>query len=355
MRPRRLSRCLAVVVPLALVGLVAACGSDAAPQSGGSIESNTTSAAPPEDGNRLKGPWAEQAGQADKVTQALTGKGFECTKGKTPFQDIRMCQKSVIKPEQKYSAQGEYVSRLRFLADGKGTVIKAAIEGGNSSGEPTPGNEMAKQIEDALLTPADAAIFAADGKKLAWGTVVEERDTLYLTATGAESPEADFAFPSVTLPVTKEQALPLLQPTGLTCKFSDTTKWGEKQQSLTCYDTSFKPPVEDGSIAGGTAEAILVDEGAGITSFSMEGSHTDGKFDLDGVKSLLPKVFAISKEEQLPQIQEWAGKHLDGLSHSAYIGNWIVSLSISKGGMLGSSATLHVGSEKDNFGKPRAK
>jgi hypothetical protein len=120
---------------------------------------------------------------------------------------------------------------------------------------------MAKQVEDALLSPADAAILAADGTKLEWGTVVEDQGVRYLTAKGAEGPEAEYAITHAARPVTKEQSLPTLQAAKLNCKFTDTTKWGAKQSALTCTDPEFKPPAEDGSIAGGTAEAILVDEG----------------------------------------------------------------------------------------------
>jgi hypothetical protein len=356
MRPRRSSRCLAVIVPLALVGLVTACGGGASNAPAGSnapASSTESSAAPAEDGNQLKGSWAAQPGQADKIVQTLTAKGFECTKHKMTRLDVRMCDKSVVRPAGTYDPEGEYHRRLRFMADGQGTVVKAAITGGNSSGTSTPGTEMAKQIEDALLSPADAAILAADGTKLQWGNVVDQQGVLYLTVKDGEGPDGEYAFAYPMLPVTKEQALPTLQAGQLNCKFTETTKWGDKQSALTCTDPAFKPANEDGSIAGATAEAILVDGGQGITSFSLEGSHTNAKHDVDGVKLLLPKVLSITKEADLPKVQEWVGKHLDGFSHSAYIGDWLVNLDVTRQSMLGSSVIVTVAPEKDNFGKQR--
>jgi hypothetical protein len=357
MRPRRLSCCLAVVVPLGLVGVLAACGGGEpnGPAGSAAPQSSSTLDTPPREENKLKGSWAAQPGQADKITQTLTAKGFECTKHGMSQIDLRMCAKAVLKPAGEFDAEGEYVHRLRFIADGQGTVIKAAINGDTSDGEPSPAREMAKQVEEALLSPADAAVLAANGKKLTWGTVVEDQKVRYLTATGAEGPDGEHAVAHPSLSVTKEQALPTLQAAKLTCKFTDTTKWGAKQSALTCTDPEFKPATEDGSIAGGTAEAILVDEGYGITSLSMEGSHTRGEHDLEGVKLLLPKVLSITKDGDLPTVQEWVGKHLDGFSHSAYIGQWLVNVDVTRQSMLGSSVIVTVSSELDNLGKPRAK
>jgi hypothetical protein len=357
MRPLRLSRCLAVVIPLALIGLVAACGGGGSNAAAGSAapEPSSVSSAPPENQNKLKGSWAAQPGQADKITQTLTSQGFECTKHGMTEIDLRMCTKTVLKPAGEFDEEGEYLHRLRFIADGQGTVVKAAINGDTSSGKPSPSREMAKQVEDALLSPTDATILAAGGTKLTWGTVVEHQCVRYLTVLGAEGPDGEHAVAHPSLPVTKEEALPTLQAAKLTCKFTDTTKWGAKQSALTCTDPEFKPATEDGSIAGGTAEAILVDEGYGITSLSMEGSHTDGKHDLEGVKLLLPKVLSVTKEGELPKVQEWVGKHLDGFSHSAYIGDWMVTVDVTRQSMLGSSVIVTVRDEQDNFGKPRTK
>ena len=135
MRPRGLSRCLAVIVPLALVDLVAACGGGASSAPAGSNvpESSTAPSAPPQDGNKLKGSWTAQPGQVDKITQALTGKGFECTKHGMTQIDLRMCAKAVFKPAGEFVAEGEYSYRLRFIADGQGTVIEAAINPGTGS------------------------------------------------------------------------------------------------------------------------------------------------------------------------------------------------------------------------------
>jgi hypothetical protein len=110
--------------------------------------------------------WVAQPGQADKITQRLISQGFECTKHGMTEIDLRMCAKTVFKPAGEFDEEGEYVHRLQFIADGQRTVIKAAINGSASSGEPSPAKQMAKQVEEALLGPADAAVLAADGTKL---------------------------------------------------------------------------------------------------------------------------------------------------------------------------------------------
>ena len=98
------------------------------------------------------------------------------------------------------------------------------------------------------------------------------------------------------------------------------------------------------------AELTLLDPGTGIKGIKLNGH--EGKttaFDTNAVRALIPRLPAV--QASLQDVATWALKHLDGLPHSAYVGQWRVELQIqSPGGMFGDSVRLDVAPETDDLG-----
>jgi hypothetical protein len=327
----RLDRARVRVVATGIVlAAVAGCGGGdddrqaTDPGSGG----ETQSPSPTPSG--LTGSWTPSPGQADKVQQALTAKGFECTRNADPAADLRVCSKSQLTGSAN-DLGGKQITQvnLRYLSDAQGTVVLAAIE---KAGDSKP---LVKTAAEALLPAADAAVYLADGERLTWGTVESgESDILMVKGSEAMQPYVPAFKPMAT---TKEKALPSLQAGKLTCKFSETDEWGTPQSGLTCSDPAFKVKNEDGSMEGGTAELVLVDDGTGINRIRIEGRHSRTPSEnVRAVKQMVPKLLTIDGDQGLNDAGTWILGHLDGLPHSAYVGQWRVDLSVViDGGIAG--------------------
>jgi hypothetical protein len=210
-------------------------------------------------------------------------------------------------------------------------VVLAAIEKTESRAT----KALVKNVADALLPADDAAVYLADGERLGWGTV-ESGDADLLMIKGAEAMEP-YAPAFKPLATTKEKALPSLQAGKLSCKFSQTDEWGTPQNGLTCSDPAFKVKDEDGSMEGGTAEVVLVDDGPGVSRIRIEGRHSRIPAEnARAIKQMVPKLLTIDGDRGLSDAGTWILGHLDGLPHSAYVGQWRVDLTVvMDGGIAG--------------------
>ena len=344
------------VVPAALATMLivlSGCGGDddrgAVPGTEGSdTASQTPSASPTPSG--LTGDWAATPGQADDIQQKLAAKGFECTRNADPAADLRVCSKSQLTGSASdLGGKRLGMANLRYLSDAQGTVVLAAIEKGGDA------DALVKTIAQTLLPADDAAVYLADGENLTWGTVEPgETDLLAIKAWPTSQTYVPAFQPLAT---TKEKALPALQSARLTCKFSDTDEWGVPQSGLTCTDPAYKASNEDGSIEGARSELVLVDEGQGISRIRVEGRHSRTQTEnARGLRQMLPRLTSVDADPSLAQAVTWIGSHLDGLPHSAYVGQWRVDVSVvTDGGLAGwpyTRATLS--HDKPNLGQKGA-
>jgi hypothetical protein len=296
------------------------------------------------------GTWKHQSGQADHVQQTLTGAGFECTRHSDKTIDLRLCSKGMKEPDRdKYSVPGVIGGSIRFYSAPDGTVLMAKIDnaGTNLAREWTT---MQKQMFASVLPAEDAAIIAADGDKLTWGSYVKDptnSDDGWLIANGY----TPFVSPSgESLPLTKEQALPKLTAQKMTCEFGDPLGFDDDHKLLTCTDPSFTSKHEDGSIAGATALIEVTDSGGGISDILLEGSHASVPDDLRGVTGLAPKLAGLGTKPPLPAVQQWISGHLDGLPHSAYVGDRLVSVAVVPDSGTGDSVSADVSLEVPELG-----
>lgn len=334
-----------------LATVLTGCGGDDDTGSGSSTGNETTASSASPTPSGLTGDWTASPGQADKVQQALTAKGFECTRNADPAADLRVCSKGLLTgSDSDLGGKRLGVANLRYLSDSQGTVVLAAIEKGGDNVDP-----LVKSVAEAVLPADDASVYQADGKNLGWGTV-EPGATDILAVKGWRSGES--YVPAFTpLATTKEKALPPLQSAKLTCKFSETDEWGTPQSGLTCVDPAFKVSNEDGSIEGGTSELVLVDEGSGISRVRLDGRHSRTQADnARGVKQMLPRLASVDGDPSLAEATTWIQSHLDGLPHAAYVGQWRVDVSVViNGGIAGwpyTRATLS--HDKPNLGQKGA-
>jgi hypothetical protein len=350
----RLDRAWVRVVATGIVLMAAATGcgggndEEQGTDSGSGGETRSPSATP----SGLTGSWTPNPGQADKVQQALTGSGFECTRNADPTADLRVCSVSKLTGSSK-DFGGKRIAQvnLRYVSDAQGTVVLAAIEKtGSRDSKP-----LIKDVADAVLPADDAAVYLADGERLGWGTV-ERGDADILMIKGAEAMQP-YAPAFKPLATTKEKALPSLQAARLTCKFSETDEWGTPRNGLDCSDPAFTIKDEDGSMEGGTAELVLVDDGAGINGIRIEGRHSRLPAEnARGVKQMVPKLLTIDGDQSLSDAGTWILGHLDGLPHSAYVGQWRVDLTVvMDGGIAGwPYVQALLSSDKPNLGQEGA-
>lgn len=319
MRGWRTAAATAVVLTTVLTG----CGGGDDEGSSTTDASTAPTESPSPTPSGLTGDWTASPGQADKVQETLTAKGFECTRNADPAADLRVCSKGLLTgSDSDLGGKRLGVANLRYLSDAQGTVVLAAIEKGGNNVDP-----LVKSIAEAVLPADDAAVYQADGKNLTWGTV-EPGETDILTVKGWQSGES--YVPAFTpLATTKEKALPSLQSAKLSCKFSETDEWGTPQSGLTCVDPAFTVRNEDGSIEGGTSELVLVDEGSGISRVRLDGRHSRTQAEnARGVKQLLPRLASVDGDPSLAEATTWIQSHLDGLPHSAYVGQWRVDVTV---------------------------
>ncbi len=308
------------------------------------------SASPTPTAKMPPGTYKHQAGQADHVQQTLTAAGFECTRHSDKTIDLRLCSKGMKEPHRdQYSVPGVIGGSIRFFSAPDGTVLMARIDSAGTTQAPE-WTTMHQQMVTSVVPAQDAAVIAANGEKLTWGSYVKvpgNDDDSWLIANGYTPAVSPIGEP---LPLTKEQALPKLTAQKLTCKFGDPLGFDDEHKFLTCTDPSFTSKHEDGSIAGATATIEVTDSGAGISDITLEGSHASVPDDLRGVTNLAPKLAALGTKAPVPAVQQWISGHLDGVPHSAYVGDRLVTVTIVPDSGTGDSVSANASLEEPEFG-----
>ncbi|TWD81873.1 hypothetical protein FB561_2997 [Kribbella amoyensis] len=327
----RFRRAGAVATTALLTFALVACGSDSSgggdDQSGSGEPSSTPSPTP----TGMTGPWKADPGQADRVQEKLTAAGYECTRSTDPDLDLRLC--SIGKTIKVDGQDQVWEAAMRFASDAQGTVILANLRTGGYGKDP---DAQEKILAAAVLPESDAAIYAAEGDTLEWGKRIKNIDKGTYLAIKGWAPSQFAIVPKLAgLKTTKEKALPGLQKAKLTCRFSDSNEWGGKRKGLECNDPTFKVKDEDGSIAGARSQLVLVDNGNGIESVIIDGSHAKVPAEnARGVKQLVPAMTSV--DPALAELGAWTTKSLNGAPHSAYVGQWLVTLNVvPRGGLVG--------------------
>ncbi|HEX3814646.1 MAG TPA: hypothetical protein VHX59_17575 [Mycobacteriales bacterium] len=261
-------------------------------------------------------------GQAGKVQQTLTGAGFECTRHSDQSIDLRLCSKGQRLPDSQYDEGPQLVGgMLRYFSAPDGTVLFAKITatGINNAAE---WDAMRLQMLKSIVPAEDAAVIAADGDKLTWGTYFTDPahpSDGWLQATGYDpttlAPSGD------PLSITKEQALTKLTAAKLECSFGDISG-GETDTMLGCSNPEF----DDSSADGVMTRIELTDTGDGISDIEVIGMRDQIKTELPAVRAAAPKLSALGDTKVVPGLLAWAKTHLDndGVPHAAYIGDRLV-------------------------------
>lgn len=318
------------VITLAL--LAAGCGSsEQAGQSAAENQPTGTSTSPSDTPkNVLTGDWKESAGQSDKVQETLSKAGFECSRSSMDYVDLRMCVKSAAPPSPE--KQGSSM-RIKFLADGKGTVVRAAIDGADKEGS------MRSAVLKALLPEQDVAVVLANGQTLTWGTMKEQQNTTHLVVKGGE--QVASVLNPISFATTKEQALPKMQAGGFKCEFK--APIGSAQQ------TSLECNMFGGEFESISRTATLEDAGNGLSAITLkawQGKTTEQN--AAALKTMVKPAFEVS--DDLSDIKAYVEKNLDGKEHSAYVGKHIVTIQVDKNLMFGDSMSVNATYETNEFG-----
>lgn len=298
-------------------------------------------------------PYRQIPGQADRMQQQLSAGGYECTRHSDATTDLRLCAKgSPTAATDEYDQPGVMAGFIRFYADEEGTVLLAKIDGVGDARRSNEWKSMRLEMLQGILSAEDAAIVVADGSNLTWGDYVpdpSEPSTGWLQARGFEPSNVTPA--ARPLPVTKEQALAKLTGQGLECRFGDPAVYKSEKTTLTCTDPTFESSASDGSIEGPTASLRVVDpDGAGITGMKIRGAHASIPDDLRAVRSLAPKLTALSDTAAVNDLSEWITGHLDGLPHAAYIGEHLVVITVVPESMTGDAVTVMANPEEPRIG-----
>ncbi|MGW6935641.1 hypothetical protein ACWGE0_36680 [Lentzea sp. NPDC054927] len=317
------------VTTLAL--LAAGCGSSGQPAAENQQPTETSTPTSETSKNVLVGDWKESAGQSDKVQDTLSKAGFDCSRSSMDYVDLRMCVKSVPPPSPDKPG---YSIRLKLLADGKGTVVRAAIDGADDK-QGTMRNAALK----ALLPEQDVAVVEAGGQTLTWGTMKEQQNTVHLVVKGGE--QAPRVLNPISLGTTKEQALPKMQAGGYKCEFKAPIG-SEQQTSLECFMTG-------GGFEDISRTATLTDAGNGLSAITLKAwQGKTPEQNVAALKSMVKPAFEVSDE--LKDVREYVEKNLDVKEHSAYVGKYIVTIQVTKNLMLGDSVAINVTHETNEFG-----
>jgi len=344
---------LTIVGGAALLAVAGCGGSDSSAGKGSPLDQKQTSASAspsPSGPSQPAGAWKHQPGQAAKVQQTLTAAGFECSRHSDPSIDLRLCSKGLKQRDAgQYGEPGLVGGMLRFFSAPDGTVLFAKVTNTSGVDNADEWDTMRLQMLKSVIPAEDAAVIAADGDKLTWGTYFKDPahsgSDGWLEATGYDpstlSPSGD------PLPITKEQALPKLTATKLNCEFGDLTG-GETDTVLGCNDPSF-----NGSTADGVISRIqLTDHGGGISDIEVSGLHDEVKAELPAVRKLAPKLSALGDTTVVPGLLDWAKSHLDNdaIPHSAYIGDRLVQAGAGGSPIGGWAVELTASLETPAFG-----
>ncbi|WP_109505424.1 hypothetical protein [Nocardioides speluncae] len=327
-RPWRARLATATALAAALAGSLAGC-SDSGSGQGDDDKDEPSQAASAVPG--LQGEWEAMPEQADKVDATLTSQGYDCTIHGDTALDLRVCSKGALVKSGSKDPGYPTVSSLRFMAATDGTIVLARIE---ASGGPT--DPARKLLAKALLPAEDVQVFMAKGTNLSWGSaapVPNEPGSTMLTAKGWDGTEsADPAFDPLS--VTKETALPILEKAKLTCEFTETDEWGTPRPALGCVDPAYKVKGAANKLA--SAQLALVDAGSGVTTIIVEGRlATSISANSGAITRLLPKVVGALDDPGVEAAADWVSKNLDGLPHSAYVGQWRIDLQVVPTGGFG--------------------
>lgn len=319
---------------ITLTLLAAGCGSSE--QADQSVSENqqptgTSTSASDTSKNLLKGDWKETSGQSDEVHETLSKAGFECSRSSLDHVDMRMCVKSVPPPSPDKAGLS---TRIKFLADGKGTVVRAAVDGGDDKEGATR-----KAALKALLPEPDVAVVEAGGQTLTWGTMKKQQDTVHLVVKGGE--QAPRVLNPISFGTTKEQALPKMQAGGFKCEFK--APIGAQQQ------TSLECSMFGGGFENIVRSATLTDEGNGLSAITLKAwQGKTPEQNIAALKSMVKPAFEVS--DDLKDIKEYVEKNLDGKEHSAYVGKYVVTIQVAKNLMFGDSVSVNATYERNEFG-----
>jgi hypothetical protein len=330
----------------AVVFMAAGCGGGDGGGHGTPKRGSTASASDLPSGSQSGSPTASDAvagmtfkhvpGQAGTVQQTLTGAGFECTRHSDPSIDLRLCSKGLQEPDSDQGNGPQFVGgMLRYFSAPDGTVLFAKV---TSTGISNAANwdAMRLQMLKSILPAEDAAVVAAGGDKLTWGTYFTDpanpASDGWLEATGYDP--STLSPSGAPLSITKEQALTKLAAAKLSCEFGDLSG-GETDTMLGCSDPSFNGGTADGVIA----RIELTDNGGGISGILVSGLQDEVKAELPAVRKLAPKLAALGDTKVVPGLLDWAKTHLDGdgAPHAAYLGDRLVE-SGSTGSPIGGRA-----------------
>lgn len=354
------------VAALALLALVAAgCGDDGGDSTstnsnsdGEASEAKETPTPSPTPTTMIRGEYEAQPGQADDVQSTLEAAGFECSKHAEELVDLRACSKGMATEGGEYEDPNVTEANVRYASDPEGTVVFARI-GTLGAGGPEL-DELLSQVHGALLPPEDAAIVEADGDTLSGGRYFSADDRSYYIVNGTD--------PSSVVPgtlpfseLTKEDAFAKLQESpNLDCSFGAPMDISEesKEDTLTCYDTTFESDNEDGSIMGATSTMVLTENldasSVGLKTVRLSGEHASIPDDLRAVETLVPQLLDLTDEETSVAIADWIGAHLDGLPHTAYVGGYLTQIKVVPQSGLGDSVSAEAGPEIPALGLPAA-
>jgi hypothetical protein len=274
-------------------------------------------------------------GQAGQVEQTLTAAGFECTRHADHAIDLRLCSKGYKQPERgQFGGPSLVGGNLRFYAAPDGTVLFAKVEATGDTGA-QEWTQMRLQMLKSVLPAQDASVVAADGDKLTWGAYVADPSHStsdgWLMAKGFEPTRPQPV--EKPMSITKEQALTKFSAAQfkLKCSFGDPASYQSEDHILSCYDNS-----SDSSTTENPSATIEVeDTGSGITGIILQARQDKTATNLQGIKNTAPKLAALGDTTLVPAFRDWLGKHLDGLPHTAYVGDHVASVSVTDQSLTG--------------------
>ncbi|WP_157979830.1 hypothetical protein [Kribbella monticola] len=268
----------------------------------------------------------ETTGQAKELTDALTGKGLECSvrftiaaggsagcfswadKGMTSAEVLFQYDNggTVIGLNLKTFSQQEGVAFVT-LAPVLQTVSEVVFDADQ--------DKVARAVSD--LPKTDDATF--DGS---WGRYHVREGASGTTVSAAKSGKYPLTVPRIEMASSPAKLADALTAKGFTCDAA------REDCSGSFRDGKGRTSVLSAGLGSSGITTLII--GATDTSRDADAATTKQTF-----TELVGNTLGIAGGNGLPDVQKWSADHLDGQSHSAYVGGWRVDLVVKYGTAYG--------------------
>ncbi|WP_166678541.1 hypothetical protein [Kribbella voronezhensis] len=268
----------------------------------------------------------ETTGQAKELTDALIGKGLECS---VRFTIAAGGNAGCFS----WADKGTTSAEVLFQYDSGGTVIGLNLKTFSQK------EGVAFVTLAPVLRTVSEVVFGADQDKVAravaelpttddatfdgaWGKYHVREGASGTTVSAAKSGKYPLTVPRIEMASSPAKLADALTAKGFTCDAA------REDCSGSFRDGKGRTSVLSAGLGSGGISTLII--GAADTSRDADAETTKETF-----AELVGNTLGTAGGNGLSDVQKWSADHLDGQSHSAYVGGWRVDLVVKYGTAYG--------------------